>query len=347
MATQEHLEHLRKGSAYWNSLSIVDADLSHANLSNARLSGVVLTCANLVGVNFSHADLSGALLDGAILIGTNLCDANLRNATLRNANLIDAVFIGADLTNALLCHALLRGATFGDSRLMGTDFSYTWAGATNFSNVDLRHAKGLNKMTHMGPSSIGVDTLYLSEGRIPRSFLLGAGVPDDFMAYFDSFMVEKPIQFYSCFISFTMRDKAFADQLYADLRRANVHCWYAPYDVQGGKKLHDQLLEAIRINDKLLLVLSESSMSSEWVQTEIREARKEEVRSGKRKLFPISLVDYSSLREWRCFDGDTGKDLAREVREYYIPDFSNWASRNAYQIAFAHLLRDLNASESV
>jgi hypothetical protein len=29
------------------------------------------------------------------------------------------------------------------------------------------------------------------------------------------------------------------------------------------------------------------------------------------------------VREWRCFDGDTGKDSAREIREYFIPNFSN------------------------
>jgi hypothetical protein len=31
-------------------------------------------------------------------------------------------------------------------------------------------------------------------------------------------------------------------------------------------------------------------------------------------LFPISLVSFEELREWRCFDADTGKDSAREIR---------------------------------
>ena len=38
----------------------------------------------------------------------------------------------------------------------------------------------------------------------------------------------------------------------------------------------------------------------------------------------IVFVAFETLRDWECFDGDTGKDSAREIREYFIPDFSNW-----------------------
>ncbi len=33
--------------------------------------------------------------------------------------------------------------------------------------------------------------------------------------------------------------------------------------------------------------------------------------------------------------------LAKEVREYFIPDFSDWKSHDSYQQAFQRLLRDL------
>jgi hypothetical protein len=46
---------------------------------------------------------------------------------------------------------------------------------------------------------------------------------------------------------------------------------------------------------------------------------------------------------WEGFDADTGKDSAREIREYFIPDFSNWKNYDAYQVAFQRLLRDLKA----
>ena len=63
-------------------------------------------------------------------------------------------------------------------------------------------------------------------------------------------------------------------------------------------------------------------MASEWVATEIAKARKREVREGKRMLFPLNLAPFTQLRDWELFDSDTGKDSAREIREYFIPDFS-------------------------
>jgi hypothetical protein len=89
----------------------------------------------------------------------------------------------------------------------------------------------------------------------------------------------------------------------------------------SGKKVHEQIDEAIRIYDRLLLIISPASMASEWVKTEIAKARKREIAERRRMLFPITLVDFKSLKAWECFDSDTGKDSAREIREYYIPDF--------------------------
>ena len=87
--------------------------------------------------------------------------------------------------------------------------------------------------------------------------------------------------------------------------------------------------------------LSEANLQSEWVMTELRKARKAERQRGKRKLFPVRLVDKETLRDWECFDADGGQDLAVELREYFIPDFSNWKDHDA----FARLLKDLRAEE--
>jgi hypothetical protein len=74
-------------------------------------------------------------------------------------------------------------------------------------------------------------------------------------------------------------------------------------------------------------------MESEWVKTEVAKARKREVRDHRRVLFPIRLAPFETLRDWECFDADTGKDSAREIREYFIPDFSNWKNHDSYQDA--------------
>jgi hypothetical protein len=87
-------------------------------------------------------------------------------------------------------------------------------------------------------------------------------------------------------------------------------------------------------------------MVSQWVMTEIAKARRREVRDRARVLFPISLAPFSAILEWECFDAETGKDSAREIREYFIPDFSNWKDHDSYQRAFEGLLKDLRAASS-
>jgi chromosomal replication initiation ATPase DnaA len=155
----------------------------------------------------------------------------------------------------------------------------------------------------------------------------------------------QPLQFYSCFLSYSSRDEEFARRLYSRLRDEGIRVWYAPEDVKGGERLYEQIDRAIQIHDRVLLILSESSLRSEWVATEIRKARKLELRENRRKLFPIRIVDYEAISEWECFDAETGNDLATEIREYFIPDFSHWKDHDAFEIAFGRLLRDIKASE--
>ena len=157
-------------------------------------------------------------------------------------------------------------------------------------------------------------------------------------------MVGRPIEYYSCFISYSTRDQEFAERLHADLQAKGVRCWFAPHDIKGGRKIHEQIDEAIRTYDKLLLILSEHSMSSNWVKTEIANAREREEREAKQLLFPITLVAVEEVKQWKLFDADRGVDSAREVREYFIPDFRNWDKDNrGYQAALERLIRDLKA----
>jgi hypothetical protein len=54
-------------------------------------------------------------------------------------------------------------------------------------------------------------------------------------------------------------------------------------------------------------------------------------------------MSFETLNNWECFDADSGKDLAVEIREYFIPDFSNWKDHDSYKMAFERLVKDLEA----
>ncbi len=344
MANEEHLAILKKGVAAWNKWRKqhldIRPDLCEGDLVGANLIRANLTVADLRGADLSRADLSGANLALAQLFGVDLVKAGLGRADLSGANLVAAELIGANLSRATLVEASLSG-----SKLSETNFSGATFGSTVFGDVDLSTARGLETVRHIGPSTIGVDTIYRSQGKIPEVFLRGAGLPDEFIAYIGS-LVGRPIEFYSCFISYSGKDQEFADRLYEGLQNKGVRCWFAPHDVRAGEKLHEQIDEAIRLHDKLLLILSEHSMNSEWVKTEIFNAREREVAEKKRKLFPVRLVPFETLYEWKCFDAKTGKDLAREIAEYFIPDFANWKDHDSYQNGFERLLKDLKSPDA-
>jgi hypothetical protein len=281
-----------------------------------------LTQANLVGANLIYADLSGATLLAADLSG-----ADLRLANLTQAN--------------------LRAATLTSTHLSGTNLSGAIVNATVFGNNNLSDVIGLGMVIHDGPSTVGIDTLILSGGKIPEVFLRSCGVPDNFIEYLPSLIgAIQPIQFYSCFISYSTKDEEFAKRLHSKMRDNNLRVWFANEDLKGGHKLHEQIDEAIRVYDKFIIVLSPESLRSKWVMNEVRRTRKAELANNQRKFFPIALLPYKELEDWECIDPETGTDLAAEIREYYVPDFRDWKNHDSFEKAFAQLLEGLKAVDA-
>ena len=146
-----------------------------------------------------------------------------------------------------------------------------------------------------------------------------------------------PIQFYSCFISYSSKNRDFAERLHADLQAKGVRCWLDHEDLKIGDKFRHQIDQAIRVHDKLMLVLSEHSIASNWVETEVETALEREHRENRTILFPIRLDD--AILE-------TPVAWATHIkRTRHIGDFNGWKDHDAYQKAFDRLLRDLRASE--
>ncbi len=147
--------------------------------------------------------------------------------------------------------------------------------------------------------------------------------------------------FSSCFVSHSSSDSGFAQKFTARLRIEKVPVWYAPEDILPGEKIYDQVKKAIASFDRLLVVLSSESMKSNWVQTELASALAREHREGKRVLFPVSLAPIDVIRKWECIDPDSGIDIARELRSYHIPDFSNWSNPEQFERQIAKVIRGL------
>jgi TIR domain/Pentapeptide repeats (8 copies) len=279
--------------------------LNAVGCGNANLRGANLNLANLSDANLNLADLGDANLTAANLTAANLTAANLGDANLTAANLT-----AANLTAANLSEAYLRESVFG--------------------NVNLTSVTGLETCTHHGPSTIDHRTLRRS-GRLPLSFLRGVGLPDSFIEYLPS-LLNQAIEHYSCFISYSTNDQEFAARLHADLQNKGVRCWFAPHDLRIGDKILDEVDAAIRLRDKVLLILSEHSIKSGWVEDEVSAGFEEERKRGQTVLFPVRLDEMVM---------ETDEAWAAKLRARLIGDFRRWKDHDAYKGSFERVLRDL------
>lgn len=282
-----------------------------------------------------NASLSGAKLIGATLSGASLSESNLWNASLSGANLSGAKLSRSDLSRAILSEADLDYADLSYATLSDTDLTKAEIGGTHFDDIDLRQVNGLETLHYRGPSHISISTIYRSEGHIPENFLRNAGVPASFIEYMHSLVI-KPIDYYTCFISYSSKDDAFATRLHADLQSKGVRCWFAPEDLKIGEKFWYRIDESIRLYDKLLVVVSEHSVNSTWVEREVMAAlEKEQQQQGKLVLFPIRLDD--AVMQTRL-------PWAADIRRSrHIGNFTRWKHHDDYQKALNRLLRDLKA----
>jgi hypothetical protein len=317
------------------------------NLSAADLSG-----ADLRGANLREAHLSAAILRGADLYHALLGGAFLYLADLRGADLSEAALRGADLSEAVLSGADLRGA----------DLSKTKCGFTVFGSVDLSKVKGLESIEHDGPSTVGMDTLIRSRGQLPEAFLRGCGfspwevlaaslyrtdlTPPDLAdlqhRIFDAWTKGRSL-INGCFVSHSWKDRRFVDTLRDRLIAAGISVWLDRRDAVAGP-IQDQLWRAIQFHHVVILVLSEHSVKSDWVEHELAMARKKEKAEGRAVLCPICLDD-AWRKKVEAEDGpdDEFQGLWRTVTGQLIVDFSGWES-GAFDGAFQKLLRGLKTN---
>jgi hypothetical protein len=59
--------------------------------------------------------------------------------------------------------------------------------------------------------------------------------------------------------------------------------------------------------------------------------------------FPIHFL---KIYSWELFDADHGIDLARHIRRYYIPNFSDWQADDSFETLVAKLIDDLRLDRS-
>jgi hypothetical protein len=140
---------------------------------------------------------------------------------------------------------------------------------TLFVVVDFSSCSGLDSVRHDGPSSLDVDTIILSKGQIPKVFLQGVRLPDEWIDYIPSLLGDN-IQYFSCFISYSSLNKSFAVRLHDALQSKGIRSWLDEKQLLPGDDLSRKLERGIHLWDKFMFCASKNSLTSWWVEDEIK-----------------------------------------------------------------------------
>ena len=171
------------------------------SLSKASKPGMIGGRAGLIVI----PDLRGAVLkshslERADFSWTKLQEANLSGASLDRALLDAANLEGADLSGAWLTRAIITRASLHNTEFVGAKL-----GDTVFAETTLDSCKGLDGCIHTGPSSIDIETLRRSGPLTTPVPARNRVLTDKLIDYLPS-LFGQPIQFFSCFISYSVRD---------------------------------------------------------------------------------------------------------------------------------------------
>lgn len=178
---------------------------------------------------------------------------------------------------------------------------------------------------------------------MPDVFLRGCGLPDDYITYIGS-LVANPIEFYSCFISYSHADRAFARRLHDGLQSRGVRCWMDEHQLLPGDKILDCVHEGIRLSDKVLLCCSKDSLKSVWVEDEIEKAiQKEKQLRGKKRKGPLAITPLN-------LDGNLLTAYYRSGHKSFLvsrlaADFKGWERNGVFEKQIEKVVNALRADE--
>ncbi len=235
-----------------------------------------------------------------------------------NADFSNAEFNGGKIDhcyfqNAKFIKAFIA-AEFDEVDLTAADFKQSHIFSSSFFNMDVSAAKNLNSASFHGDCRIDYQTIKLSN-RVPTSLLEACGVAHFHIPLIDA-ISKNSAKLPSCFISYSVKDHIFIERFRSELADHGIRNWFAPRDLPFGASTRDYIETQIKSHDRLIVVLSKSSLQSQWVQFEVETALEVERKHNAGIIIPVCIDDHVFK---------TKVSWARHiVRTRNIANYQNW-----------------------
>ena len=91
------------------------------------------------------------------------------------------------------------------------------------------------------------------------------------------------------FICHSSQDKKFVYDLATNLTRCGIKVWFDTWEIKVGDSLHDKISKGIDTSDYLIVVISRSSIKSDWVKRELNSVLASEISEKVKKVLPVLL----------------------------------------------------------
>ena len=128
------------------------------------------------------------------------------------------------------------------------------------------------------------------------------------------------------FVSYSLKDENFAKHLVADLQENNIPVWFGGQALNPGDSIIDSIGKGLTSSDYLLVLLSNESIKSKWVQFEVNTFLTKAIATEKRfdLVIPVLIED--------C-------ELPIVLRQNLYVDFRGFRDPNIYARGLAQLIK--------
>lgn len=289
--------------AFYSRASFINCVFVQTSMKDSVITGVTFTRTNIDGIKFDGFSEATRKANGVLspALAAKATDIGAFRNIIDDASLDMTISMMSARRRAL---SSLEGHSFQDGE----------------SYAD-RNAKHFSSLTEIGA--------------FLRSTTLTA---DEIQAFLRRYKTAAEAR--SFFISYSFRDSRIAEQLADRLGARGSVVWFAPDTMKSGAQISTQLDSGLYQADVLLVLVSQHSLTSDWVRREIQEFHRLQRHEPERKLCPIKLD--GSWEPGSDFPGLEDEEASAWFKGHYALDFSTWQDPPAFSSAFERLAREFD-----